>query len=166
MLGNGVDRVIDKMPDNVLHMGVAAVMFPAARVILCRRDPRDTCLSCYFRRFDQPIPWAYDLVDCGSRALEIERLAEHWRDVLPLRVLTVDYENVVADLEGEARRLIEFLGLEWEPACLDFHKTERPVLTASGWQVRQPLYSRSAGRWRHYRDHLKPLLDLLGHAAG
>jgi tetratricopeptide (TPR) repeat protein len=160
-LGNGAPRVIDKMPDNILHMGLAAVLFPHARVIFCRRDPRDTCLSCYFRRFDQPIPWAYDLVDCGARALEIERLAVHWRDVLPLRTLTIDYEALVADLEAESRRLISFLGLDWEQACLDFDKTERPVLTASGWQVRQPLYSRSVGRWRHYHRYLSPLLDIL-----
>ena len=160
-LGSGAERVIDKMPDNILHMGLAAVLFPAARVIFCRRDPRDTSLSCYFRRFDQPIAWAYNLVDCGSRTLEIERLAQHWRDILPLRTLTIDYETLVADLEGESRRLIEFLGLDWERACLNFHETERPVLTASGWQVRQPLYSRSVGRWRRYERHLGPLLEVL-----
>ncbi len=161
-LGNGAERVIDKMPDNILQLGLAAVLFPGARVIFCRRDSRDTCLSCYFCRFDQPIPWAYDLAECGLRALEIERLAEHWRRALPLRMLTVDYEALVADLEGESRRLIEFLGLDWEPACLDFYKTERPVLTASGWQVRQPLFTRSIGRWRKYKRHLGPLLEALG----
>ena len=160
-LGNRAMRVIDKMPDNILHLGLIAVLFPGARVIFCRRDLRDNCLSCYFRRFDQPIPWAYDLVDCGLRALEIERLADHWRGVLPLRMITIDYEALVADLAGESRRLIEFLGLDWEPACLDFHKTERPVLTASGWQVRQPLFTRSIGRWRHYQSHLGPLLEVL-----
>ena len=122
-------------------------------------------LSCYFRRFDQPIPWAYDLADCGSRALEIERLADHWRNVLPLPTLTIDYEALVADLAGESRRLIEFLELDWEPACLDFHKTERPVLTASGWQVRQPIYDRSVGRWRKYEQHLGPLLKVLSQPA-
>lgn len=160
-LGKGAARVIDKMPDNILHLGAVSVLFPRARVIFCRRDLRDVCLSCYFCRFDQPQPWAYDLEDCGSRALEIERLAEHWRRVLPLRTLTIDYEALVADLEGESRRLIEFLGLDWEPACLDFHKTERPVLTASGWQVRQPIYNRSVGRWRKYERHLAPLLAVL-----
>src|SRR5271170_757774 len=160
-LGNGAQRVIDKMPDNILHLGLVSVLFPRARIIICRRDLRDTSLSCYFRRFDQPIPWAYDLADCGSRALEIERLADHWRNVLPLPTLTIDYEALVADLAGESRRLIEFLELDWEPACLDFHKTERPVLTASGWQVRQPIYDRSVGRWRKYEQHLGPLLKVL-----
>ena len=160
-LGGGALRVIDKMPDNILHLGLAAVLFPRARVVICRRDLRDTCLSCYFRRFDQPIPWAYDLAECGARAREIERLADHWRRVLPLPVLTIDYEALVGNLEGESRRLIDFLGLDWEPACLDFHKTERPVLTASGWQVRQPLYTRAVGRWHKYVRHLAPLIEAL-----
>ena len=84
--------------------------------------------------------------------------------MLPLRKLTIDYEALVADLEGESRRLIEFLGLEWEPACLEFHKTERPVMTASGWQVRQPIYNSSIGRWRKYARHLGPLVDVLSQA--
>ncbi|MBV8118899.1 MAG: sulfotransferase, partial [Alphaproteobacteria bacterium] len=85
----------------------------------------------------------------------------HWLRALPLEMLAIDYEELVADLEGESRRLIEFLGLDWEPACLDFHLTERPVFTASTWQVRQPLYTRSVGRWRCYERHLGPLLDVL-----
>ncbi|HET6235169.1 MAG TPA: sulfotransferase [Acetobacteraceae bacterium] len=160
-LGAGKTRVIDKLPDNIIHLGVIGVLFPAARIIFCRRDPRDTILSCYFRKFDAEISWAYDLVDCGHRTLEIERLAEHWRRVLPQQMLTIDYEAMVADLEGQSRRLIEFLGLDWEPACLDFHKTDRPVLTASGWQVRQPIYPQSVGRWRHYERHIGPLLEVL-----
>jgi len=164
-IGRRAERVIDKMPDNIIALGMAAVLFPKARVVFCRRDPRDTCLSCYFQRFNQPLVWDTDLVDCGSRALEIERLAEHWRRVLPLRMLTIDYEALVADLERESRRLIEFLGLDWEPVCLDFHKTERPVLTASGWQVRQPLFTRSVGRWRKYERHLGPLLQVLAQGA-
>jgi hypothetical protein len=92
--------------------------------------------------------------------LEIDQLATHWLRVVPLEILTIDYEQLVSDPEAESRRLIEFLGLEWEPACLDFHLTERPVVTASAWQVRQPLYTRSVGRWRSYARHLAPLLDL------
>jgi tetratricopeptide (TPR) repeat protein len=160
-IGRGAARVIDKMPDNIVALGMAALLLPRARAVFCRRDPRDVCLSCYFHRFSQPLLWNTDLADCGARALEIERLAEHWRGVLPLRMLTIDYEALVADLEAESRRLIEFLGLDWEPACLDFHKTERPVLTASGWQVRQPLFTRSVGRWRKYERHLGPLLQVL-----
>lgn len=164
-IGRGAERVIDKMPDNIITLGMVPLLFPRARVIFCRRDPRDTCLSCYFHRFDQPLVWYTDLVDCGSRALELERLAEHWLSVLPLRMLTIDYEALVADLEGESRRVIEFLDLDWEPACLDFHKTERPVRTASGWQVRQPLFTRSVGRWRKYERYIEPLLEVLAQGA-
>ena len=163
-LGNGALRVIDKMPDNIFFLWVIAAMFPSARVILCQRDPRDICLSCYFHKFTEGHPYAYDLSDCGLRALEVERLSTHWLRVLPLEMLAIDYEELVADLEGESRRLIEFLGLDWEPACLDFHRTERPVFTASSWQVRQPLYTRSVGRRRSYERHLGPLLDVLAQA--
>jgi hypothetical protein len=160
-LGNGAVRVIDKMPDNLFFLWIIAALFPAARVILCRRDLRDVCLSCYFHRFTDGHLYAYDLADCAARALETERLAVHWLRMLPLEILVIDYEKLVADLEGESRRLIEFLGLGWEPACLDFHRTERPVLTASAWQVRQPLYRCSVGRWRRYARHLRPLLNVL-----
>jgi len=165
-LGRGASRVVDKMPDNIFNVGLIAVLFPAARIIFCRRDLRDTCLSCYFRQFDLSHAWSNDLVDCGLRALELERLADHWRKVVPLRMLTIDYEALVADLEGESRRLVEFLGLDWEPACLDFYKTDRPILTGSAWEVRQPLFNRSVGRWRNYQRHLGPLLEVLaeGHA--
>jgi tetratricopeptide (TPR) repeat protein len=160
VLGNGAVRIIDKMPDNIFFLWLIAALFPAARIILCRRDLRDVCLSCYFHHFTEGHLHAYDLTDCGARALEIDRLATHWLRALPLEILIIDYEKLVADLEGQSRRLIDFLGLAWEPACLDFHLTERPVLTASAWQVRQPLYTRSVGRWRHYERHLAPLLKL------
>ena len=161
VLGGGAERVVDKMPDNLFLLWLAAGLFPRARVIWCRRDPRDLCLSCYFQLFTEGHLYAYDLADCAARALQVERLAAHWLSVLPLDILIVDYEKLVADLEGESRRLIEFMGLEWEPACLDFHRTERPVLTASAWQVRQSLNRRSVGRWRHYERHLGPLLQVL-----
>jgi tetratricopeptide (TPR) repeat protein len=160
--GGGAARVIDKMPDNILDLGIIAVLFPAARVIFCRRDARDTCLSCFFLRFGEGHAFACDLADCGRQFLEIERLAAHWRRTLPLSMLTVEYEALVKDPEGESRRLIEFLGLDWEPACLEFHRTERPVFSAANWQVRQPIYTRAVGRWRHYEQHLAPLLAVLG----
>jgi hypothetical protein len=160
-LGNGAVRIIDKMPDNIFFLWIIAALFPAARIILCWRDLRDVCLSCYFHHFTEGHLYAYDLADCAARGLEVERLALHWLRMLPLKFLVMDYERLVADLEGESRRLVEFLDLGWEPACVDFHRTERPVLTASAWQVRQPLYSHSAGRWRHYERHLAPLLNTL-----
>jgi tetratricopeptide (TPR) repeat protein len=160
-LGKGVARVIDKMPDNVFALWLIAALFPSARVIFCRRDLRDVCLSCYFHWFTEGHLYAYDLADCGRRALEVERLMAHWLRALPLPMLVIDYEALVADIEGESRRMIEFLGLDWEAACLDFHRTQRPVFTASAWQVRQPLYNRSVGRWHHYQRHLTPLLQIL-----
>jgi hypothetical protein len=108
-------------------------------------------------------PYLYDLADCAHQYVETERLAAHWLKVLPLRILEVQYESIVANQEAESRRLIEFLGLPWEPACLDFHRAARSVYTASVWQVRQPMYASSVGRWRHYERHLGPMLDVLAH---
>ncbi|HYM32018.1 MAG TPA: tetratricopeptide repeat protein [Candidatus Cybelea sp.] len=152
-------RVTDKMLDNLFMLGLVAVMFPNARVVFCRRDPRDTCLSCFFQRFETGNFFAYDLRACGFRHFEVDRLIDHWHRALPLKMLDVQYETLVAALEPESRRLIEFLGLPWEEQCLEFHRTERVVSTASFWQVRQPLYDRSVGRWRNYERHLGPLLE-------
>ncbi len=161
-LAPSASRVIDKMPDNILWLGQIARLFPQARVVLCRRDPRDQSLSCFFQDFREEMTlWTNDLADCGFRARQIDRLVQHWRKVLPLKMLEIEYETLVSNLEAESRRLIGFLGLEWDPACLDFHKTERTVQSASYWQVRQPLYATSVGRWRHYRSHLGPLLNEL-----
>jgi tetratricopeptide (TPR) repeat protein len=161
-LGRGAVRVVDKFPDNVLFVGLIARLFPRARIIYCSRDPRDISLSCYFQRFaEKAQPFSYDLADCGRRCRAVQRLAEHWLKVLPLHMIEVNYEKLVADLEGESRRLIQFLELDWDPACLDFHRTERTVATVSLWQVRQPLYSSSVGRWRHYDKHLGSLLATL-----
>jgi hypothetical protein len=162
LLGPSAMRVTDKMPGNVYHLGLIAVLFPRARIILCRRDPRDTCLSCYFQWFPSSrLLYTYNLADCARQYLQTERLVAHWRNVLPLPMLEMQYEELVADQETQSRRLIDFLGLPWDPACLEFHKTRRTVTTASVWQVRQPMYSRSVGRWRNYEKHLRPLLDVL-----
>jgi tetratricopeptide (TPR) repeat protein len=161
-LAGGALRVTDKMLDNILHLGIIPVLFPSACIVFCRRDARDNCVSCFFQRFGEGNAFAYDLADCARRLLEIDRLAEHWRRVLLLPMLSVDYEALIADPEGESRRLIEFLGLDWEPACLDLHRSKRPVFSASLWQVRQPVFGRSVGRWRHYERHLQPLFDVLG----
>jgi tetratricopeptide (TPR) repeat protein len=165
-LAGRASRATDKTPDNILHLGVIAVLFPGARIVFCRRDMRDNCLSCFFQRFGEGNAFAYDIGDCVRRYLQIERLAEHWRRVLPLSMLTIDYEELVADPERESRRLIEYLGLDWEPACLEFHRAERPVFSASLWQVRQPIFDRSVGRWRRYTQHLQPLLEVLAADGG
>jgi len=161
-LDGAAARIIDKLPDNIFQLGSIATLFPRARIVFCRRDARDIGLSCFFQKFAAGhLTFSYDLADCGRRIKETERIAEHWRRTLSLPMLDLDYERLVADLEGESRRLIAFLGLDWEPACLDFHRTARAVQTASSWQVRQPLFDRSAGRWRHYEGHLAPLLEAL-----
>jgi tetratricopeptide (TPR) repeat protein len=160
---SGKARVVDKMLDNIYHLGLIATMFPRARVIFAHRDGRDTALSVFMRQFAEHVDFATDLLDCGRVWRESERMGAYWvRCGLPLRTHHVQYETLVEDFETEARKLIAFLGLEWEPSCLEFHKTERAVRTASVWQVRQPLYDRSAGRWRHYAKHLGPLCEVLG----
>ena len=160
-LGGNATRVIDKTPDNVLNLGVIAALFPGARVIMCSRDPRDTCLSHFFQLYTDGNAFAYDLAECGWRARETARLLEHWRAVLPIKFLDLQYETLVENLEGQARRIIDFLGLDWEPACLDFHRNERAVATPNMWGVRQPIYNRQVGRWRLYEKHLAPLFAAL-----
>jgi tetratricopeptide (TPR) repeat protein len=154
-------RIVDKMPDNILHLGLVALLFPKARVIYCQRDPRDTCLSCYFQKFSNSLAFSNDLVDCAKRYLQIQRLLAHWESVLPLRILEIQYEKLVAEQEPETRKLLEFLDLDWEASCLEFYKVRREINTASVWQARKPLYSDSVERWRHYEKHLEPMMAVL-----
>jgi tetratricopeptide (TPR) repeat protein len=153
-------RVVDKMPDNYLYLGFLTALFPRARFIHCRRDLRDVAVSCWMTNF-RHIRWANDPEDIAGRFAEYERLMAHWRLVLPVPVLEVDYEETVADLEGVARRLVAWCGLEWEPACLAFHEGKGPVRTASVSQVRQPIYRRSVARWKHYEPALAELFARL-----
>ena len=156
-IGRGASRVIDKLPDNILFLDTIAALYPNAKVIFCVREPRDVSLSCYFQMFSSGNAFSYNLADCGRREVQTARLMRHWQKTLPLATLTVTYETLVESLEAESRRIIDFLGVAWEPAVLDFHRTNRAVATSSKWQVRQPLYNRSVGRWQHYRDHLGEL---------
>jgi tetratricopeptide (TPR) repeat protein len=161
-LAPGKLRVIDKMPDNIYALGLIALMFPRARIIFCHRDGRDAALSVFLQRFARQVAFATDLLDAGRRWQEAERMATYWQGCLPLMAHHVQYETLVGDFENEARQLIDFLALPWEPGCLEFHKTGRAVRTASTWQVRQPLYDTSVGRWRNYRRHLTPLCAAIG----
>jgi tetratricopeptide (TPR) repeat protein len=149
-------RIVDKMPENYLHLGLLASLFPRAKVIHCRRDLRDVALSCWITRLRE-IRWANDQGHIVSRFHEYQRIMEHWRKVLPMPLLEVDYEETVADLEGVARKLVAWCGLAWEPACLEFQQAKRPVRTASAVQVRQPVYRTSVGRWKHYEHALASL---------
>ena len=160
-ISNGTPRVVDKHPDNIFSLGIIAMLFPNAKVIICHRDPRDNVLSCYFQAFVEGMTFSTDMRDCADRYVQTRRLAEHWRETLPLKILEVQYERLVDDLESQARRMIDFLGLEWNPVCLKFFETERIVNTPSMWQVRQPIYQTSVGRWRNYERHLAPLLGML-----
>lgn len=165
----GVLRRIDKMPLNVFYAGLIHQALPNARVLCLRRHPVDSALANYRQLFATDFPYydfALDLADAGRYYAMFDDLVGHWRETLPPdRFTEVAYEDVVADMEGQARRMIAFLGLDWDPACLDFHTNAAPVATASSVQVRSPIYSSSVGRWRRYGEGLKPLLDVLD-AAG
>ena len=157
----GALRVVDKSTINSDHVGLIHSVFPRARFICLRRDPIDTCLSCYFQSFASVLNHTMDLADLAHYYREHHRLIAHWRSSLPPgTLLEVPYAELVADQEAWTRRMIEFIGLDWDPRCLDFHKTDRPVLTASHWQVRQRIYSNSIERWRNYEKFIGPLLEL------
>ncbi|MGF6440301.1 tetratricopeptide repeat-containing sulfotransferase family protein [Paraburkholderia youngii] len=165
-LANGADRVIDKMPGNFLYAGLIALALPGARIIHCRRDPVDTCLSCYTREFGGNQHFAYDMTELGEFYGFYERLMAHWRGLLPVHQFAeVRYEDLVANLEGEARRLTDFIGLPWDEASLAFHASDRVVRTASFNEVRQPVYTTAIGRAREYQSELGPLLAALGASA-
>ena len=155
-------RVTDKMPANFLWLGLIAQMFPRAHVIHCVRDPRDICLSIYFQQFSQAHPYAQDLDDLVFYYRCYETMMSHWQQVLDLPLLEVRYEQLVDDLEGQARRMLDFLGLTWDEGCLRFHRSGRAAATASWGQVRQPIYTRSVHRWRRYQAHLHPLIAEFG----
>jgi len=158
-------RLIDKMPLNFLYAGLIHEALPQARILCLRRHPVDSALANYRQLFASDFPYydyALDLADAGRFYALFDGLIAHWRSVLPPERFTeVHYEAVVADMEGQARRLIAFLGLDWDPACLDFHLNTAPVSTASSVQVRSPIHSRSVGRWKRYGEGLQPLLDAL-----
>jgi tetratricopeptide (TPR) repeat protein len=155
-------RITNKAPGNFRFIGFIHLALPKAKVIHVRRDPIDTCLSCFTKLFARDHPYSYDLGDLGRYYRVYEAVMAHWREVIPEGVmLEVLYEDVVSDLEAQARRIVRHCGLEWDPACLDFHKAERQVRTASVTQVRQPLYATAVGRWKTYETHLGPLIEAL-----
>ena len=164
-IGDGAERVTDKAPLNCRHLGLIALLFPAARIIHCVRDPLDTCLSCYFQNFGTRHSYSCDLNRLGLYYRDYLRLMAHWREILDLDILDVVYEDLVDDVEAQSRKLVAFCGLEWDDACLSFHQNPRLVRTASYDQVRQPIYRASVGRWRHYDSYLAPLKESLGDIA-
>jgi len=154
-------HVVDKALINADYLGVIHSVFPNARVIYMRRNPIDTCLSCYFQQFSQAFTFSLDLSDLAHYYQQHHRLMAHWREVLPPgSILDVPYEGLVTDQAAWTARMLEFIGLPWDDSCLNFEKTDRGVATASTWQVRQKIYQDSVGRWRHYEKFVKPLMSL------
>ncbi len=155
-------RIIDKAPVNSDFLGIIYSVFPNARVIYMQRDPIDTCLSCYFQQFFTSLNFTLDLSDLAHYYREHQRLMAHWRAVLPPGfILDVPYEELVADQEAWSRKMLQFVGLEWDDRCLEFHKNKRQVVTASAWQVRQKIYRSSVARWRNYEKFIGPLKSLV-----
>jgi len=152
---------IDKKPLNFLLIGVIAKALPNARIIHVRRTPMDACYAIYKFRFNLAYPWSYNLADIAQYYVGYRQLMNHWSKVLPGRIIEVAYEDVVDNLEAEAKRLISELGLKWEPGVLDFHENKAAAMTGSAAQVRKKIYSSSVGRWRNYEAQLKPLADAL-----
>jgi len=153
-------RITDKLPDNYLFAGLIATLFPRAKIIHCRRDMRDTAISCWMADF-RKVHWTNSFEDIASSFLAYERLMDHWHRTLPIPILNVDYEETVRDIERTAKRLVSWCGLDWEPACSAFHDHRRPVRTASVTQIRQAVYTSSVDRWKNYEPFLSPLFSLL-----
>ena len=151
----------DKALGNFLHIGLLHLILPNAKIINAKRHPLDTCLGTYKQLFARGISFSYELEELGEYYLQYQRLMDHWDAVLPGKVLHVQYEDVVADLESQTRRILDHCGLPWDEKCLQFYETQRDVRTASSEQVRQPIYSSSVDLWRHYESHLAELIDII-----
>ena len=151
-------HVVDKMPTNFMQLGLIAALFPSAKIIHCRRDPMDVLVSCYCQNLSAPF---CDLDALAEYYLQYRRLMDHWDKVLPLSIHHVDYESTVANTEATSRQLIEHCGLSWDERCLNFHKNDRAVHTPSKWQVRQPMYSSSVGKWKRFESKLQQIADIV-----
>lgn len=155
-------RVVDKMPKNAFHLGLIRMLFPQARIVHCRRDPLDICMSCYTRYFAKGQPFSWHLTELGEYYREYDRLSRYWNDVVPGPMLELAYEDVTSNQEDTTRRLIDFLGLPWDNACLDFHQSSRRVRT-NPVQVRQPIYRSSVARWKRFEPWIAELQAGLSH---
>lgn len=159
--GEGRPRFVDKMPNNFPHVGLLHLMFPNAKIIDARRYPLDSTFSCYRQLFARGQSFVYDQTDIGEYFLQYQRMMDYWHEVLPGRVLTVQYEDMVTDFDNQLVRLLDYCGLPFEESCARFWETDRPVRTASSEQVRQPIYTQSIHRWRRYEDQLSELIEVL-----
>ncbi|MGB7328586.1 MAG: sulfotransferase [Rubripirellula sp.] len=150
--------VTDKMPTNFMHLGLIALLFPNAKVIHCRRDPLDVLVSCYSQNLNPPF---CDLNALAYYHRQYQQMMDHFERTLPIKIHHVSYEETVVDCERVARGMIDHCGLEWDPACTDFHQNRRSVHTPSKWQVRQPMYTSSVQKWKRFESHLRPIIDEL-----
>jgi len=159
---DGAAFVTDKMPFNFQFVGMINLVLPKAKIVHCRRDPLDTCLSIFKNYFSEGNHFAYDMGELGRFYNLYRGVMAHWETVLPGRVFDIGYEDLVSDQETGSRALLEYCGLEWDDACLAFHKTDRTVVTNSSAQVRKPIYRDSVRSWKRYEDQLAPLIEALG----
>lgn len=162
---DSIKRITDKMPGNYMNIGLIATMLPKAKIIHCCRNPMDTCLSNYKQNFMVGQFWSYDLEEMGDEYVRYMDIMNFWHKAFPNRILDVHYEETVADLENQARKIIDFVGLDWDDACLSPHKHKRAVLTASKSQVTQPVYKSSVKKWKKFEQEMQPLVKVL-EAAG
>lgn len=165
-LNDDTTYVTDKLPGNFMNLGLIQLLFPNSKIIYCKRNPLDTCLSCYFQNFSRNIPWSYDLVNAGLVYNEHLRLMEHWNKVLDLPILEVQYETLTTNQEEITKNILNFLDLKWEDQCLEFHKNKRLIWTASYNQVRSAMYNKSVERWKNYADHITALIDTVSIDSG
>lgn len=160
-LDDKAPRALDKTLANFLYIGLISLMFPNAKIIHCKRDPRDTCLSIYFQNFDDSHNYSTKLENLGFYYQEYEKLMKHWKSLLNIPIMEVQYEDMVKDQEKLSRELIDFVGLEWDDSVLKFYENKRSVVTASYDQVRQKIYTKSTARWKNYEKHIEPLIKAL-----
>ncbi len=153
-------RITDKEPGNFFRIGLIKTLFPDARIIHCQRNPLDNCISVFFHFFTA-FQCSFELTELGQFYRDYQRLMTHWQNHFPGEIFTVQYEELVQDQERVSKRLIDYLGLEWDEKCLDFHNNERNVMTPSNLQVRQPMYKNSINRWKRYEEYLQPLIEVL-----
>lgn len=163
-LNKNAKRIIDKMPGNLMYLGLISTLFPGAKIIHCVRNPLDTCLSCYFQRFNRSnaLAYTFNLDALAFTWQQQEKLMDHWKSVLPVPIMDVTYEDVVNDFDSIAKSLLEFCDLEWDESVRSYHKSEDVCYTASYEQVRKPLYKSSLNRWLNYKPHIQSLIAQLG----
>jgi tetratricopeptide (TPR) repeat protein len=163
-VSSNITHIVNKQLENYFILGLIASTFPNAKIIHAQRHPLDTCISCYFQNFDNitDVAWSFKLENIGHYYNKYHEIMEHWHKVLPIPILDIQYEMMVSDFEGSARKIVEFCELGWDPQVLDFHSQKRTVKTASLMQVREPIYNRSVARWKKYSRYISPLVDILG----